>query len=448
MHGAGDLPGIMAHHLRDHAWTGYGDGRGVPPPTIRTRPRCSASRRPSSRTSPTCDHTSSGPPRPRIPPAARYRRFPRLEVPDHWFACRSGWANIADALRDDLAARRAESGGRAVLAVETYPGVGGDVLARLIAALHPDRVVRSEDAFASPRVIADLVAPDLTDDPVFGRVSELTLGRFLSQPTVERLRLKIDAAGDGLTLVYGVGATLLCEPDVMIYADMARRELVQRFRRDEISNLGADNAHDDWSAQYKRAWFVDWRVADRHKQDVFEQADFFLDTHDGDEPKLAPGRRRGRRAGPSRPGTVEPGPLLRPRPVGWPVDEGGLRPRRGDRQLRLVLQLCARRRTASCSTSVTASWSCRRSTWCCSSRSRCSVSTSIERLRRGVPDPVRLPRHHGRRQPLLPGPSGHVVHPGHVSDALHPGRELLPGGRLHPTRPSISACATVSIPTR
>ena len=25
MHGAGDLPGIMAHHLRDHAWTGYGD---------------------------------------------------------------------------------------------------------------------------------------------------------------------------------------------------------------------------------------------------------------------------------------------------------------------------------------------------------------------------------------------------------------------------------------
>ena len=42
-----------------------------------------------------------------------------------------------------------------------------DVLARLIAALHPDHVVRSADAFASPRAIADLVAPDLTDDPVF-----------------------------------------------------------------------------------------------------------------------------------------------------------------------------------------------------------------------------------------------------------------------------------------
>ena len=231
---------------------------------------------------------SALPPPPRIPEAARYRRLPRLEVPGHWFACRAGWANIADALQDALATSRAQSGGRVVLAVETYPGVGGDVLARLIAALHPDHVVRSEDAFASPRAIADLVAADLTDDPVFGRVSELTLGRFLSEPTAERLRLSIDAAGDGLTLVYGVGATLLCEPDLLIYADMARRELVQRFRRDEISNLGADNAHDHWSAQYKRAWFVDWRVADRHKQDVFERAHFFLDTHDGDEPKLAP----------------------------------------------------------------------------------------------------------------------------------------------------------------
>ncbi len=225
---------------------------------------------------------------PRIPEAARYRRFPRVEVPGHWFACRSGWEDTGNVLRSEVAARRNRTGARFLLAVETYPGVHDDVLPHLIGVLRPDRVVRTEDALAPPRTVDDLVAPDLTDDPVFGRVSRLTLEQFFSDQEVDRLRLMLDAAHEGLILVYGIGATLLCEPDLLIYADLARRELVQRFRRNEISNLGADNRDADWPAQYKRAWFVDWRVADRHKQDVFEQAHLFLDTHRPDAPVLAP----------------------------------------------------------------------------------------------------------------------------------------------------------------
>ena len=209
-------------------------------------------------------------------------------MPGHWFACRSGWADIGDALEQAAATPRDQSGGRVVVAVDTYPGVSDDVLHQLIRALRPDRVVRTADALASPDTITDLVAPDLTDDPVFGRVSRLTLDRFFSPQAMDRLRLMLGAVPDGLVLVYGVGATLLCEPDLLVYADMARRELVQRFRRDEIANLGADNRYAAWSAQYTRAWFVDWQVADRHKLDVFERADLFLDTHHPDAPVLAP----------------------------------------------------------------------------------------------------------------------------------------------------------------
>ena len=227
-------------------------------------------------------------PPPRIPEAARYRRFPRVEVPGHRLACRSGWAEIGDALRHEIATRSADLEGRVVVAVETYPGVNDDVLLNLVGLLRPDRVIRTADAFTSPDTIADLVAPDLTDDPVFGRVSGLTLDRFFSPRTMDRLRLTLGAVRDGVVLVYGVGATLLGAPDLLIYADMARRELVRRFRRDEIANLGADDPDADWSAQYKRAWFVDWRVADRHKQDVFERIDLFLDTHRTDQPTLAP----------------------------------------------------------------------------------------------------------------------------------------------------------------
>ena len=44
------------------------------------------------------------------------------------------------------------------------------------------------------------------------------------------------------------------------------------------------------SLQYKRAFFVDWRVCDRWKRPLIAQWDFVLDTNDPNEPKLAEGR--------------------------------------------------------------------------------------------------------------------------------------------------------------
>jgi hypothetical protein len=50
---------------------------------------------------------------------------------------------------------------------------------------------------------------------------------------------------------------------MLVYADMPRWEIQMRFRRNEISNLGVENRTLDASLQYKRGYFVDWRVADR-----------------------------------------------------------------------------------------------------------------------------------------------------------------------------------------
>ncbi len=221
-------------------------------------------------------------------PRSAYRRFPRVRVTGHVGSCRVGWPSIGHELRARLATQLNSSGGRVVLAVDTYPGVSDETADLLAREVGVDHLVRTAGAFAPPDTIADLVASDLTEDPVFGRVSGLCVSDFFLTAAVDRLRREVASVSDGLVMVYGTGATLLCDPDLLVYADLARRELVQRFRRDQISNLGADNRHEDWSAQYKRAWFVDWRVADRHKQEVFEQADLFLDLNDPDEPKLAP----------------------------------------------------------------------------------------------------------------------------------------------------------------
>lgn len=115
-------------------------------------------------------------------------------------------------------------------------------------------------------------------------------------------------ATEGVVLIVGVGATLVCEPDILVYADLARWEIQQRQRRREISNLGVDNAELPPGLKYKRAFFIDWRVADRWKQPLLRRADFFLDTHHAATPKLADGAavRRGFTTAVSRPLRVVP----------------------------------------------------------------------------------------------------------------------------------------------
>ena len=74
----------------------------------------------------------------------------------------------------------------------------------------------------------------------------------------------------------GSGAAIVApEPHVLVFADMARWEIQMRYRRNEIGNLGADNPSASLAEKYKRAYFVDWRAADRLKQIVFPRLTFY-----------------------------------------------------------------------------------------------------------------------------------------------------------------------------
>jgi hypothetical protein len=81
-------------------------------------------------------------------------------------------------------------------------------------------------------------------------------------------------------VIYGCGASLLCQnPDLLVFADMARWEIQLRMRRHLVDNLGARNKNIDWMLLYKQAFFVDWRVCDRLKKRLFNRWDFLLDTN-------------------------------------------------------------------------------------------------------------------------------------------------------------------------
>lgn len=223
--------------------------------------------------------------------AANYDTAPFVGVPSaHATSCQVSWAAVANALRSAVADRL-----RAIVAIECYPGVHDDVVREELAShLRPARVINSKDAFKSPAEVDALVAPFLGgDDPVFGYLNQtLSLGDFLNADHAKAITQSVQSeVTPGIVLVVGPGASLLAPScDVLVYADMPRWEGQLRQRRGSVDNLGVRNHGLKASLQYKRSFFIDWRVADRLKQATMAKWDFLLDTtEEGSPPKMISG---------------------------------------------------------------------------------------------------------------------------------------------------------------
>jgi len=129
----------------------------------------------------------------------------------------------------------------------------------------------------------------MTDDVLFGYVSNIQLEEFFDTALLEQARQRYADAGKE-TLIIGIGASLVAPAGArLVYADMARWEIQQRFRRHEVCGIGVDNRSDAVSVQYKRGLFIDWRTLDAYKETLFDRVEWWLDTNDAARPKLITG---------------------------------------------------------------------------------------------------------------------------------------------------------------
>ena len=202
-----------------------------------------------------------------------FDKYPTARVgsPDD---CAAGW----DAIAATLGAAR-------VVVVDCYPGVRHADVAPLLRLLSPSLVVRSDDALRPAAAVNRLVMDDVTDDPVFGRITELGLADFFDEGRLAELRSRV-AAEPGRVVVVGVGAALVTEGDVLVQAPLPRREATLRQSDPACTNLGTDNGADRPSLKYKRAFFVDWRVGDRHRLATWERTAYVLDVTRPESPML------------------------------------------------------------------------------------------------------------------------------------------------------------------
>lgn len=233
-----------------------------------------------------------------------YDKFPEVTVQGYDDQAWQGWESLSATLR-----LRASAASRTVLVVDCYPGVRLDKLEqRLLPSLNATRVLNVESARRDEQALHDLLARNLTDDRVFGVLSCHHLEEFFNADKLHQLRQQVDAVTEGLIVIYGPGAALVHPGDVLVYADMPRWEIQQRMRHDGLGNWGADNQDEDILRRYKRAFFIEWRVFDRHKTPLLKRADYLLDTTQKEAPTLVSGEalRAGLQQTTTRPFRVAP----------------------------------------------------------------------------------------------------------------------------------------------
>ncbi len=248
---------------------------------------------------------TSGRDLPRHATSASYDKYPYVPVSPSSDDCSVGWQDIRGKIQEHLQLLNQD---KVVMIVETYHGVHDAELIEALQMLSTSLFVETRFLLKSPEDIDKLMNPYLGDHPVFGRITDLTFAELCEEEKIHDLRTALKRSS-GLIIVFGIGAsTFTDEADVVIYADMARWEIQQRMRRNEIGNIGVSNEERPIVEKYKRAYFIDWRICDQIKKALNFSYDYLLDTNVVGKPKMITGTklREGLRRSTERPFRVVP----------------------------------------------------------------------------------------------------------------------------------------------
>ena len=204
-----------------------------------------------------------------------YDKFPSTKISG---TILRGWNDIHTLLMECFKSRK-------VLAVELYAGVREDEVINELKSLSPTLLINTRDLMKPENEIKEMTGCFMTEDVLFGYVTNLSLKDYFDVDKLDVVRKQV-AIGDRV-IVVGSGAAMVAPAEAtLVYVDMARWEIQQRFRTHEVKALGVDNREDAVSLQFKRGYFNDWRVLDKYKEGLFDKADFWLDTHIANDPRL------------------------------------------------------------------------------------------------------------------------------------------------------------------
>jgi len=207
----------------------------------------------------------------------------------------SGYQTLASTVAKRLARRGHARQMRPVLCLDLYHSPDMDVFldqfrAAWETAYGPAAWIDTRTALKESAVLAGELQEFLTEDPVFGRVCDRDLMLFFDaghwQALVERVQAALRSTDGGPLFITGPGALLTplrLYSDVALYAAVPRETIFLASEAGIGRNLGDDQDRGRWP-RYKRSFYIDWPVQDRHFFATLPACDFLIDMHDTAKP--------------------------------------------------------------------------------------------------------------------------------------------------------------------
>ncbi|OJG91246.1 hypothetical protein RV15_GL000876 [Enterococcus silesiacus] len=149
-------------------------------------------------------------------------------------------------------------------------------------------IISSKELFINSTELNEKIKDILTDDRIFGLMSHHVFEDFIDEKQFKLVsdELNEKRSQGKFSIIYGVGASLVENIDLIIYVDLARWEIQKRYRSGEYSNWQGANTGEDSLRMIKRGYFFEWPLADRYKRKIANNIDYLLDIHDEANPKL------------------------------------------------------------------------------------------------------------------------------------------------------------------
>lgn len=199
------------------------------------------------------------------PPPDQYDIYPVFHLPDH--SVYSGINSLVNYITEQK-----------TVIIDGYAGIFWEKLKQDIKNYLPAGLkvnIQDTNEWLLPqREIEKLVTPYLGEkDAVWGTKCDRALSDFFDQDKIASY--SPDPASD-INILIGTGAALSSGEASVIYFDLPKNELQYRMRAGRVSNLGTDKISSH-AEMYKRSYFVDWVVLNRHKKDILKRIKIVAD---------------------------------------------------------------------------------------------------------------------------------------------------------------------------
>jgi predicted NBD/HSP70 family sugar kinase/mannose-6-phosphate isomerase class I len=198
----------------------------------------------------------------------KYDMYPAFEIPDNQIS--EGYGKIADYIINH----------RQVV-MDGYIGtLWDDFIAKvnhsLMAKGRKAIFLNFESALKPEGEIDKMVEAFMGEQgSIFGKRCTFQLIDFFDKELI----WKFTQQSNDIWVLYGCGSGLSGVDAKLIYLDLPKNELQYRMRASKIKNLGKRKPQDS-KQMYKRFYFVDWIVFNRHKHEIFEKIDLLVDGQD------------------------------------------------------------------------------------------------------------------------------------------------------------------------